>query len=165
MVGRRYHGEARRQIVNGVNLIFGQDQAVSNWLVETQGCHPLRYDLAVGLALADGTPVGGIMYTGYNGSDVEVHFYGPKHLTRRIVRWIFLIAIKQFNVNRVTVRTRKKHMARGVRKLGAIYEGTVKRLYGPTDSREHSAQQFAFFRDQIEILAGLRGRKHVRIST
>ena len=144
--------------------VFGQDAAVADWLVKIQGCHPLRYDMAIGLVDEQNRPVGGLMFTGYNGSDVEIHVFSPGHLTRRIVRMIFLIAAEHFNVNRVTVRTRKKHMARGCRKLGAVYEGTSKRMYGPTDSREHAAQQFAFFRDRIEILAGLRRSKNVRLS-
>jgi hypothetical protein len=47
-------------------------------------------------------------------------------------------------------------MARGVRKLGAVYEGTVKRLYGPTDGENDAGQQFAFFRETIMKLAGLK---------
>jgi len=109
--------------------------------------------MALGLADDAGTLVGGIMFSGYNGSDVEVHFYGPGTLTRRIVRLIFMLAAKHFNVNRVTIRTRKDHMARGVQKLGAIYEGTCRRLYGPSDDDVHAGRQYAFLRETIDRLA------------
>lgn len=143
-------------------IIIGQDAAVAAWLVEIQGCYPLAYNMAIGLADEAGQLVGGILFTGWNGSDIEVHYYGPGTLTRRIVRLICGLAVKQFDVNRMTVRTRKKHMSRGCRKLGATFEGTVKRLYGPTDARNHAGQQFAFFRERLEELAGLKGKQNVR---
>jgi hypothetical protein len=140
------------------NLVFGQDTAVADWLVTISNCRPMLYNMAVGLADEDtGALVGGIMFTGWNGSDVEVHYYGPGKLKRRIVRLIFTLALRHFNVNRVTIRTRKEHMARGVVKLGAVFEGTVKRLYGPTDDPIHTGRQYAFFRETIEKLSGLKG--------
>jgi hypothetical protein len=143
-------------------IVYGQDAAVAQWMFETSGSFPIHYNLAVGLTDHQGELVGGVLFSGYNTSDVEVHVLAPGKLTRRIVRLIMGIAILQFNVNRLTVRTRKEHMARGVAKLGAIYEGTVRRLYGPDDSDEHAARQYAFFRETIEKLAGLKGSPHVR---
>lgn len=112
-------------------------------------------NLAVGLVDDAGELVGGIIFTGWNGSDAEVHYYGPRRLTRRTVRLMMQLAAGVLNLNRLTVRTRKASMARGVAKLGAVYEGTVRRLYGPTDADEHAGQQFAFFRETILKLANL----------
>lgn len=136
-------------------IITGQDARIASWLFETGQCHPLAYNLAIGLADDAGALVGGILFTGWNGSDVEVHFYGPGRLSRGIVRLIMVIALHQFDVNRLTVRTRKRSMARGVTKLGARFEGIVRRLYGPTDAPEHSGRQYAFFRETIQKLAGV----------
>ncbi|MES2692278.1 MAG: hypothetical protein V4773_02320, partial [Verrucomicrobiota bacterium] len=86
----------------------------------------------------------------WNGSDAELHFYGPGCLTRRTVRLAMQIAAEVLRVNRLTVRTRKASMARGVLKLGAVEEGTVKRLYGPTDEARHAGRQFAFFREDTD---------------
>src|SRR5687768_3991972 len=113
-----------------MNLVLGEDERVANWLFEQAECNHLQFNLAVGLE-KEGELVGGILFTGYNGSDAEVHYYGPSFLKRRTVRAIFQIALKVFNLNRLTVRTRKEEMSRGVLKLGAVYEGTVRRLYGP----------------------------------
>lgn len=136
---------------------MGEDERVSAWMVEQSNCRPMQFNIAVGLADEAGELVGGIMFTGYNGSDAEVHYIGPGNLTRRTVRTIFTIALKVFNLNRLTIRTRKESMARGVLKLGAVYEGLVKRLYGPTDEPRHAGQQFAFFREDIVRLAGEKG--------
>jgi hypothetical protein len=137
-----------------MHLVMGQDERVAGWMFAKTGCKAVQYNLAVGLAEEEDDLVAGILFTGYNGSDAEVHFYGPTHLTRRTLRTIFLIALRVFNLNRLTVRTRKPGMARGVRKLGAVYEGKVRRLYGPTDDDRHAGLQFAFFREEIERLAG-----------
>ena len=117
----------------------------------------MQYHSAIGLLDPSGALVGGIMWTAYNGSDVELHYTGPRHLTRGIVRFIMAYALIELGVNRITVRTRKESMARGVLKLGAVYEGTVRRLYGPTDAPEHAGRQFAFFRETIEKLARTKG--------
>ena len=137
-------------------IVIGQDQLVAEWLFKTANQRPMLYNMAIGLANEDGFLVGGILFTGYNGSDAEVHFYGPGLLNRRVVRLIFGLAAKHFDLNRLTIRTRKKSMARGVTKLGAIFEGTIKRLYGPTDSKNDSGRQYAFFRETIDKLAGIK---------
>jgi len=152
----------------GTRYVFGQDAAVAEWLFAVSNSRPMLYNMAIGIAEETGELVGGVMFTGYNGSDIEVHIFAPGLLTRRTVKLIFGLAIKQFDVNRVTVRTRKKSMARGVTKLGAVFEGTVRRLYGPTGGKEHAGRQYAFFRERMEVLAGFRrpdaGKHHARLA-
>lgn len=159
MVGHR-RGRRRRGADRVTDIIIGQDATVASWLFEVSGCRPMQYNMAVGLADHQGELVGGILFTGWNGSDVEVHIYAPGQLTRKIVRLIFGLALMHFNVNRVTVRTRKKSMARGCVKLGAVHEAKIRRLYGPSDRNEHAGNQYAFFRETIERLAG--ASKNVR---
>jgi hypothetical protein len=136
-----------------MRLVINRDEAVAKWMFAASGCNPVQFNLAIGLAKGMDL-VGGIMFTGYNGSDVEVHFYGPGVLSRRVVRAMMHIAGRALEVNRMTVRTRKPSMARGVVKLGAVYEGKIRRLYGPTDGDEHAGEQYAFFRETILRLAG-----------
>ena len=140
------------------HLVLGQDQHVAEWMFGVSGCNPMLYNMAVGIADDQENLVGGIMFTGWNGSDAEVHYYGPDHLSRRTVRTIFTIALVVLNLNRLTIRTRKESMARGVKKLGAVYEGMVRRLYGPSDEDHHAGQQYAFFREDIERLSGVKGK-------
>lgn len=140
-----------------MRLVLGDDVRVAAWMFKESGCTPMQFNLAAGIADGADNLVGGIMFTGFNGSDAEVHYIGPGNLTRRTVRTIFTIALKVFNLNRLTIRTRKESMARGVQKLGAVYEGLVKRLYGPSDEPRHAGQQFVFFREDIERLSGLKG--------
>ena len=145
-------------------IITGRDAEVAAWLFETTGAFPIHLDMAIGLADETGALVGAVAFSGWNSSSVEVHIHGPGRLTRRIVRLIMGITILHFNANRLTVITRKDSMARGVAKLGAVYEGTLKRLYGPTDSAEHAGQMFAFYRETIEKLSGLKRTTNVLIA-
>jgi len=136
-------------------MIIGQDARVARWMFEVSNSRPMQFNMAIGLADESGALVGGIMFTGFNGSDCECHFTGPGTLSRRIVRLIFGLAVMQFDLNRLTIHTRKKSMARGVTKLGAKFECVVKRLYGPTDAAEHSGRRYVFFRETMLKLAGI----------
>jgi hypothetical protein len=142
-----------------MHLVTGQDIRVAEWMFNVSKCRPMLFNLAVGIEDDVGNLVGGIMFTGFNGSDAEVHFVGVGRLKRRTVRAIFAIALKVFNLNRLTVHTRKEHMSRGVLKLGAVFECEVRRLYGPTDSNDHTGKRYVFFRETMMKLAGLSTRE------
>lgn len=135
--------------------VFDDSWRVAEWMATGAGARPIQFHSAIGIEAA-GELIGGFMFTAYNGSDVELHYYGPGTLQRRTVRLIFSYALRVLQVNRVTVRTRKPHMARGCEKLGAVYECTVRRLYGPTDADEDAGRQYAFFRETIEKLAAAK---------
>lgn len=136
--------------------LFHEDQeAVARWAFAKTGCRPMQFNIAIGLIDDAGDLVGAFMFTAYNGSDAELHFYGPRCLSRRVVRAIMQIAGGVLRLNRLTIRTRKASMARGVEKLGAVYEGTTRRLYGPTDEERHAGRQYVFYRETILKLAKL----------
>jgi hypothetical protein len=137
--------------------VYGHDADVAGWAFHIWRCKPFHIDMAVGIAGEDGKLCGAFAFSGWTGSDAEVHFFGPGTLKRHILREIFAVAVKVLGLNRLTVRTRKPSMARGVRKLGAVYEGCQRRVYGPTDGDEHKAECFAFFRERMEVLAGMKG--------
>jgi hypothetical protein len=113
--------------------------------------------MAVGVAGENGWLVGAFAFSGWTGSDAEVHFYGPGVLKRHILREIFAVSVKTLGLNRLTVRTRNSSMARGVKKLGAVYEGRKLCVYGPSDGDEHAAECYVFFRERMVALAQLRG--------
>lgn len=136
-------------------LVVGNDHVVAQWAFEITNSRPMMYNMAIGIADDNDNMCGAFMFTGYNGSDIEVHYYGPGTLKRRILKEIFIFALKVFNVNRLTVRTRKESMSRGVKKLGAVYEGSMRRVYGPTDDDSDKAEQWAFFRERMAEIAGL----------
>jgi hypothetical protein len=138
--------------------VYGHDAEIAAWAFNEWGCRPFHVDMAVGIASADdGKLVGAFAFSGYNGNEAEVHYLGVGTLKRNIMREIFKVAIQILNLHRLVVRTRKASVARGVKKLGAIYEGQQRCVYGPSDGDEHKAECYAFFRDRMEFLAGKKG--------
>lgn len=140
-------------------LMIGRDHEVAAWAFAMTNSCPMLFNAAIGIINDDDKLCGAFMFTGYNGSEAEIHYYGPGTLKRNILKDIFIFALKVLKVNRLTVRTRKPSMARGVRKLGAVYEGKMRRVYGPSDGDEHAADLYAFFSERMEEIAGLRERK------
>jgi hypothetical protein len=138
-------------------LIVGHDHMVAQWAFAVTNSRPMMYNMAVGLIDDKELLCGAFMFTGYNGSDMEVHYYGPGTLKRRILKEIFIFALKVFKVNRLTVRTRKESMSRGVKKLGAVYEGSMRRVYGPSDDDTDKAEQWVFYKERMAQIAGLEG--------
>jgi hypothetical protein len=132
-----------------LTVIHGRDAIVGAWLFEVTKTHPMRFDMAVGIVDRDRRLVGAFMFTGFNGSEAEVHFYGPGTLTRGVWREMMRIAVVILRLNRLIIRTRKPSMSRGIAKLGAVWEGTQRRVYGPSDSVEHRADCWVMFRETM----------------
>lgn len=135
--------------------VYGHDAEVAAWAFAMWGCRPFHLDMAVGVAGEDGRLCGAFGFSGYNGNEAEVHFFGPGTLRPHILREIFRSALLVLDLHRLVVRTRKASMARGVAKLGAVCEGVQHCVYGPTMDDEDKAEVYVFFRDRIEALAGL----------
>ena len=141
-------------------LLLGADDYVARWARRQQNSYASHLDMCVGVmrdsvttGRAGAELVGAFAFNHYNGCDAELHFYGPGTLKKDIVRAIFGIALQRFNLQRLTVRTRSPAMARGMRKLGAVFECRQLRVYGPTDAPEHAAEQYVFYRERMERLA------------
>jgi hypothetical protein len=138
--------------------VYGHDADIASWAFGAWGCRPFHVDMAVGIAsVKTGNLVGAFAFSSYNGNEAEVHFFGPGTLKRHILREIFRVSVAVLNLHRLVVRTRKVSMARGVRKLGAVYEGVQRCVYGPSHDDEHKAECYAFFRDRMETLAEMKG--------
>ncbi len=129
---------------------------VSQWAFQQWGCKPFHLDMCIGILNTSGIIVGAFGFNHWNGNDCELHFYGPSVLKKDIVKTMFLIALDVLKVNRVTVRTRKEHMRRGVQKLGAEFECIQKCIYGAEDIPNNHAHQYVFHYRAMQILAGRR---------
>ena len=137
-----------------IRVILDEGGVGADWCFKSAGSIPVQYNAS--LCVLDGDVLkGGILFTGFNGSEVEVHFYGPGTLKRHVLKTIFAVALQYFKANRLVVRTRKESMSRGVKKLGAVFEGLQRRVYGPTDSRDHTAEVWVFFRERMAEIVGM----------
>jgi hypothetical protein len=146
--------EPRGRIVTQIRVVPDDTGTVARWGFQRSGAVPMQYNAALGVLEGEELK-GGILFTGYNGSEVEVHYFGPGTLKRHVLKTIMTVALQYFRVNRLVVRTRKESMSRGVKKLGAVFEGMQRRVYGPSDGREHAAEVWVFFKERMAQIAGL----------
>lgn len=129
----------------GERFIIDDDGRIAQWLFARAGGALRPYDLAVGIAGADGALVGGFVFTDFDGKTLEAHFWGPGSLRAGVVRFLFRTALEKFNAAGVVVKASREHMARGCRKLGAQLVRA---------NNEHG--EFLFARPLIEKLSGMK---------
>lgn len=133
--------------------LFGLDQSVANWAFAERGVAPFPFFMAVGVVNRRAEMKGAIVFTNYSDGNAEVHYVGPGTLRRNIVRVIMDIAVHVLKLNSLTTVTTTDAMARGVAKIGALYQGDRKRFFDPS-GKPHIAKEFIWHRPQMERLAG-----------
>ncbi len=138
-------------------LLHGADEMVAKWAFEIHGLHPTAVDLAVGVVSPDHTLVGAILFQSFNGTNVEISYYGWRTLSPGIIRAIACIALEHFRAARVTVVTarRNKRLIRALVRLGFALEGHMHRYYGPNDTPRNTGVRLVMFRERIERIARL----------
>ncbi len=149
-------------------LLHGADEMVAKWAFEVHQLHPTAVDLAVGVVAIDRSEerqapslVGAVLFQSYNGTNVEISYYGRRTLSPGIIRAIARIALEHFRAARVTVVTarRNKRLIRALTRLGFALEGHMHRYYGPNDTPRNTGVRLVMFRDRIEQIARLSGSR------
>lgn len=114
-------------------LVVGHDKVVADWATKKFGRPLAPCHAALGIIDTSGTLVGAALFQDFNGSNVEVSYFGQNSLRLNIVRGLMRFAFDKLRVNRMTVRTpaRNKTVSRHVAKLGFRHEGSLKYYYGP----------------------------------
>jgi RimJ/RimL family protein N-acetyltransferase len=132
-------------------LVMGHDMQVAEWAFNTFNMPPCNYDLAVGI-VEDDRLVGAALWHAYNGSDVELSYYGPHTMTLGVAKALARVAVGYFGVSRVTARTSKKNkvMTRGIKGLGFEYEGIRHVAYSNGDD----AVMYGLYGKNLARLAG-----------
>lgn len=138
-------------------LLFDCDVQVAQYLFTSYGWPPFKYEHAIGL-LVDGQLQGSIILHGYNGSNLELSYYGKGTMTAGVVRTIARYIIFTFNPSRLTVMTskRNKRYIRSFQRLGFRLEGTQHRYYGQRECNRNTAVRFVMFRERIEAIARIK---------
>jgi RimJ/RimL family protein N-acetyltransferase len=138
-----------------VGLLFECDDAVAHWLFSTNGWAHYKYDRAIGLIDKDKALVGGILFQSWNGSNVEVSYYGKGTLTAGIVCCIARYTLATFDPARLTVVTSKRNrqLMKALQKLGFKIEGAQRCFYGKRDCNRNTGIRFVAFREDIEKVA------------
>lgn len=136
-------------------LLFDCDETVARAAFSIYGIKPFKFDRALGLIGKDAKLCGAIVFTGYNGYNVEVSYYGKNTVTVGISRLLSRFIIQTFNPSRVTVVTSKRNrfLIRGLQKFGFKVEGMQRCYYGVKDIQRNTGVRFVLFREGLERIA------------
>jgi hypothetical protein len=88
---------------------------------------------------------GGIIFSGWNGANLDITIYGPGCMSRPMIRGAFAYAFKGMQATRVTARTRVSNslMRDMLPRLGFVFECELSHYYGLDDD----ALQFSMLRE------------------
>lgn len=141
-------------------LLFDCDYRVAQYIFQLYGWKPFKYDRAVGL-ISDGNLKGAALFHCFNGSNVELSYYGSATMTAGVVRTIAQFIVRTFNPSRLTVMTskRNKRYIKSFQRLGFKIEGVQRCYYGHKDCNRNTAIRFVMFRDRIDQIARIEAPK------
>ena len=136
-----------------MNLVFGHDQSVAAWAAGRYGTFQ-PCCRALGVVRGAGPLIGAATFHGFNGSNVELCYWGPWSITLPIARGIAKFCYDELKVNRITVRTPRHHscLKRTLPKIGFRYEGVLRRFYGP--HKRDDAIIYGLLREEAGRLLG-----------
>ena len=118
------------------HIIFGQDEAVMQWLAmhQTDNAIPIGNVWALGLVDKNGQPGGAITIVQTSAAGVQLGIESYGLLTRQVIRDVFAFVFGHLGVSRceiVTKRTNKVMKKHAPNTLGFRFEGVRRDYYGP----------------------------------
>lgn len=115
-----------------MNLVFGHDQTVIDWIAATYGLHVIQTP-RVAMGVVDGAGVlrGAYVITWHTDTTAELHVYGT--VSHETVRGMFHAVFRQGGVHRLEVRTPRKNkkIKKAAIKYGFKFEAVARDFYGP----------------------------------
>lgn len=144
-------------------LLYGHDKSVAKWVgekcrhpyLETYlDSQPIMYR-AIGVLDGEGTLIGGYVFTGHNGSSIELSLAGRGVLNRDGWKASLDYVFGELSCARLQAHTRRsnKKVLRQLTRLGFRHEGTARRYYGSEDAICYSltVDDLATFREKWKI--------------
>jgi RimJ/RimL family protein N-acetyltransferase len=115
-----------------MNLLLGHDEAVATWVASRVGKSFHAPFTAIGAVDATGHLQGGFVFTGYNGSSVELSLAGHGVAQRGLWRVVLAYVFGQLKCSRLQIHTARdnltvRHLAP---RLGFTFEGKSRNFYG-----------------------------------
>lgn len=139
-------------------LLIGDDVAVASWAFTSYGRYPAPVNRALGIVGPDKVLKGAILFQNFNGTNIEMSYYGEWTVSLGIVRVMARVVVTEFNAARLTVVTTKKNrrLMRSLQKFGFKLEGVQRRYYGHRDCSRNTGVRFVLFREEIDKLARIQ---------
>jgi RimJ/RimL family protein N-acetyltransferase len=129
-------------------ILTGHDASVANWVAAHLGITIAPPYTALGVLDAAGAAIGGAVFSGYSGANIDITIYGPRALTRPAIRATFRYVFGQLRCARLTARCKRSNVAmrRLLERLGFRHEGTQRRYWG--EGRENDALLYGMTKDE-----------------
>jgi|SRR5688572_1973642 len=142
----------------GVGLLLNCDETVAIQLFTYYKVPHFKFDRCLVLIDEDKKLIGAILFHAWNGSNVELSYYGENTLTPGVIRYIARFAICTFDPSRLTVMVskRRRRLLRSLQRFGFRLEGTQRCYYGKHDCDRDTGVRLVMFRDDIERVARLK---------
>lgn len=118
-------------------LLFGHDRAVADWVSgQVNKGKPFHEPFHAFGLLREGRLVGGFVFTGHNGTSVEMSLAGRATITRGAISALLDYVFRQLGYSRLQVHTKRRHkrVCRILHNGGLKYEGIARRFYGKDDA-------------------------------
>ena len=131
-----------------MTVLTGHDDAVAQWVAANLGVTIAPPYVALGVLDAAGVLIGGAVFSGYSGANIDVTIYGPRAMTREALRAGFAYVFSQLRCERLTARCKRSNavMRRLMDRLGFRYEGTQRRYWG--SDRNSDAMVYGMTREE-----------------
>ncbi len=138
-----------------IGLLLDSDALVAEKLFASYGQAQYKYDKCLGLVHATRGLVGAALLHNWNGSNVELSYYGENTLSCGVIRCLARYIVCTFDPSRltVTVGKRRKRFQRALMRLGFRLEGTQRCYYGKRDCTRNTGIRFVMFRVRLDELA------------
>ena len=114
-------------------LLFNHDQTVADWASKKWGKSIPPWYYAVGVLNKEGILRGAATFHNFNGSNVEICYYGPSTLSKNVIVGLNDFIFNHLKVNRLTISVPRKNkkLIHSVTRMGFKVEGVLKHFYGP----------------------------------
>lgn len=116
-----------------MNLLLGHDKTVADWVGLRVGKPFHAVDAAIGAVDQSGRLVGGFVFTGFNGSCIELSMAGRASVVSRGVwRAVAAYVFDQLGCSRLQIHTAadNREIRRLAPRLGFTFEGKSRNFYG-----------------------------------
>lgn len=118
-----------------MTLLFGHEETVAEWVGRQIGkpFHPPF--AAFGVLGPDGTLTGGCVFTGHTGDAIELSLAGRGAMMRGTWAAVMHYVFVQSKCSRLQVHTmaNNKRMRQQLPRIGFVFEGKSRRLFGAVD--------------------------------
>lgn len=119
-----------------MRALTGHDETIATWVSSKIGKPFQAPYVAIGALDATGSLQGGFVFTGFNGTSIEMTLAGAGVMDRAMWRAVAAYVFQQLGCTRLQVHTAASN--RIVRKLaprlGFTFEGKSRRFYGREDA-------------------------------